>query len=57
MARAKAEIERELAARAREEDPRLAHASVEAAARMLAESLAALDAACAALDLARPKNP
>lgn len=57
MARPKADIERELAARAREDDPALAPASVEAAARMLAESLAALEAARAALNLTRHDGP
>jgi len=57
MARPTAEIERALAARAREDDPSLSPASVEAAARMLAESLAALDAARAALGVTGLEGP
>jgi hypothetical protein len=57
MAHPTAEIERALAAHAREDDPSLSPASVAAAARMLAESLAALDAARAALGLAGPEGP
>ena len=57
MARPAEEIGRDLAERARTEDPGLAPASVAAAARMLGESLAALDAARAALGLSRAETP